>query len=125
MFLLESGADVNARSSIHVTSLHYAAYAGSSELIQLLLDNGAEIDAQSKFGETPLHWAAKYGSGEAIEVLKNAGADLSIEDESGDTIEDVICRCLDVTDNDDGFLGCREGTCGEGEIERLKEILKG
>ncbi|GMH36832.1 hypothetical protein BSKO_04705 [Bryopsis sp. KO-2023] len=122
-FLLESGANVNARNDTGDTPLHKAGYYGNPELVRLLLDNGAEKDSQAQDGETPLVWAAKYGSAEAIEVLKNSGADLSIIDQAGGTIEDEICRCLEETDPEN--LGCREGTCGEGEIERLKKILKG
>ncbi|GMH36829.1 hypothetical protein BSKO_04702 [Bryopsis sp. KO-2023] len=122
-FLLESGANVNARDDDGETPLHPAVSVGNPELIQLLLDNGAEIDAQDEAGETPLTSAAIYGSDEAIAVLKKAGADLSIEDKKGNTIEDLICSCLKITNPE--RLGCREGTCGEGEIERLKQILKG
>ncbi|GMH36826.1 hypothetical protein BSKO_04699 [Bryopsis sp. KO-2023] len=114
-FLLESGADVDARSWSEYTALHLAAFAGDPDLVQLLLDNGAEVDARTKTGQAPVLWAAYFGSGEVIEVLKKAGAD------AGNTIEDAICQCLKVTDP--RKFGCREGTCGEGEIEHLKEIL--
>ncbi|GMH36813.1 hypothetical protein BSKO_04686 [Bryopsis sp. KO-2023] len=122
-FLLESGAGVNLLRTGGVSSLHKAARAGNPDLVQLLLDNGAEVDAQDKNGETPLFWAAVYGSGKAIEVLKKSGADLSITNKDGGTIEDATCRCLTVTDP--SKFGCPEGACGEGETERLKQILKG
>ncbi|GMH36812.1 hypothetical protein BSKO_04685 [Bryopsis sp. KO-2023] len=121
-FLLESGADVNARNQEGMTPLHFAGYAGNPELAQLLLNNGADKDFQTKFGESPLFWAAFFGNGEVMEVLKKAGADLNIKDRAGEMIEDEICQCVNITDPT--RLQCREGGCGEGEIERLKQILK-
>ncbi|GMH36932.1 hypothetical protein BSKO_04805 [Bryopsis sp. KO-2023] len=121
-FLLESGADVNAQNREGLAPLHFAAIGdGDGKLVQLLLDNGAEIDARNKFGRTPIFTAAFYGNGDALAVLKKAGADLSIKDKDGNNIEERICTCLKVSRG----LGCSEGTCGEGEKERLEAILNG
>ncbi|GMH36824.1 hypothetical protein BSKO_04697 [Bryopsis sp. KO-2023] len=119
--LVRAGANVNARNVAGETPFHYASFAGIPEFVQLLLDNGAEIDAQDYFGDTPVFWAAKSGSAEVIEVLKSSGADLSTIDNAGDKVEDEICRCLEAINP--VLSGCREGTCGEGEIERLKALL--
>ncbi|GMH36936.1 hypothetical protein BSKO_04809 [Bryopsis sp. KO-2023] len=121
-FLLESGADVNAQDKEGGAPLHSAAVGGGDgKLVQLLLDNGAEINARNKLGRTPIFTATFYGNGDALAVLKKAGADLSIKDKDGNNIEERICTCLKVSRG----LGCSEGTCGEGEKERLEAILNG
>jgi len=54
------------------TALHYAAFAGLREIVQLLLDGGADINSRdSQFGATPAGWA--------IEYLRERGGYLAIE----------------------------------------------
>ena len=45
-FLIDSGADLEARSSFEATVLHMAINSGSFECVSLLLDNGADANAQ-------------------------------------------------------------------------------
>ena len=52
-FLLERGADVNARNRDGNTALHGAAFLGHAEVVELLLKNGADAQARSGRGETP------------------------------------------------------------------------
>jgi len=54
-FLLEHGADPDAKNDRHLTPLHAASYYGSLEGAQLMLEHGANIHARSKTGQTPLH----------------------------------------------------------------------
>lgn len=54
------------------TALHYAAFSGHRELVQLLVKHGADINARDhRFGATPAGWA--------IEYLRELGGFLSIE----------------------------------------------
>ena len=54
------------------TALHYAAFEGRREIVQLLLDRGADINSRdSQFGATPAGWA--------IEYLRERGGYLAIE----------------------------------------------
>ena len=53
-FLVEHGADVNARGQFGWTALHTAAYQGLNEVIEYLVSKGADIDAKDGFGQTPL-----------------------------------------------------------------------
>lgn len=48
--LLESGADVNAQDWTGQTPLHWAAYEGTVETVQLLLDCGADTTIRNKEG---------------------------------------------------------------------------
>jgi ankyrin repeat protein len=53
-FLLNKGADVNARSRDGGTALHGAAFLGHIETVNLLLNKGANPNVRNKKGETPL-----------------------------------------------------------------------
>jgi len=54
-FLLEHGADPDAKDDHHWTPLHAASYYGSVKGAQLILEQGANIHARNKRGLTPLH----------------------------------------------------------------------
>ena len=57
--LLESGADLRARTTGRFTALMFAARAGNVETVGLLLDAGADIEAESLDGSTPLLIASR------------------------------------------------------------------
>lgn len=76
-FLIEHGADVNARDYTGMTPLHYAALCGHCEMVEMLLNKKAQVNAFDCQGLTPLHLAAQYGHVKAVEVLLTYGADLS------------------------------------------------
>jgi len=74
--LLNSGAEIQARSEDGSTPLHDASVENSTGgSVTLLLAAGANIEARTRDGETPLHRAAAYGTPEAIAALLEAGAD--------------------------------------------------
>src|SRR5690606_30346293 len=56
-FLLEHGADVNARGPDGETALHTAAKRGLTDVIRFLVEQGAELDAMDRGGRTPLDYA--------------------------------------------------------------------
>jgi uncharacterized protein len=71
--LLRAGADVNARQTggadnfVQMTALHYAAYIGAPDavdMLKLLLAAGAPADAQCSGGILPLHLALGAGESE-------------------------------------------------------------
>jgi ankyrin repeat protein len=51
-YLVERGAEVNARDYYRQRALHWAAKHGGEAFVQLLLERGAEIDARDHLGET-------------------------------------------------------------------------
>jgi ankyrin repeat protein len=68
----EHGELVHARDETGATALHYAAFDGLRDIVQLLLDRGANINSRdSQFGATPAGWA--------IEYLRERGGYLAIE----------------------------------------------
>jgi ankyrin repeat protein len=62
------------------TPLHYAAYTGNTEMIELLLDYHADVNAKDMSGVTPLHLAAAEGHPEAVRLLLAAKADPNARD---------------------------------------------
>ena len=52
-----------------MTPLHYAAFEGKVDFIDMLCDNGADILAQDQLGQTPLHWAVQGGEHETCALL--------------------------------------------------------
>ena len=95
-FLLDCGADINARSrwydytspidaAKYSTPLINAANGGYIEYARMLLERGAAIDARGQLGRTALHWAIMEGHHEAVRLLLEHGADVNVRDESGYT----------------------------------------
>jgi len=53
-YLVELGADVNAKNSFGETAVHGAAHDGADGLIQFLAEHGANLDAKDMYGQTAL-----------------------------------------------------------------------
>jgi len=63
---------INKKDETGATALHYAAFGGHREVVQLLVKHGADVNARDdRFGATPAGWA--------IEYLRELGGFLSIE----------------------------------------------
>ncbi|KAJ5233400.1 uncharacterized protein N7469_005166 [Penicillium citrinum] len=81
--LLGLGADIHARSDPgHWTSLHYAAFSGSAEAVQLCISNGAELDSRTQQDQTPLHHACRRGAEDVVGFLLDHRADMYAIDDS-------------------------------------------
>jgi ankyrin repeat protein len=88
--LLDSGIDVNARSSNGSYALNNAAVENHVDVVRLLLDRGADPNVRNSQGDTPLICATKYAGGKAetVDVLVKAGTDLAVRDDKGNTALD-------------------------------------
>ena len=85
-FLLQKGADVNARNEKGNTVLWSAArIVKNPEIIRLLLKARAELNAKGIYGDTPLMEAALNQSPEFLSALLVAGADINMQNNYGET----------------------------------------
>ena len=68
-YLLQNGADVNARQQHDFTPLHAAAQNGDADLIKVLLEHRADINATTASGETAMDIALKSNHTEAAHMF--------------------------------------------------------
>jgi len=86
-FLIQHGADVNARHTEAGSSpLQYAVLTGHVELVHLLLKAGARVAGDYRDGQSLLHVAAARGSVPIIDaLLEDPKADVQALDANGNT----------------------------------------
>jgi ankyrin repeat protein len=73
-FLLECGADVNARREDLSTPLHLAIVAGELNVARLLLEHNADVDPQNDKGLAPLHLLTR----QELSTLEDIDSDLAV-----------------------------------------------
>jgi len=77
---------VNARDKDESTPLHYAAWKGHAELVDVLVDAGADLQAHNQnfhWGTTPLHAAAHGNQQHSAAALIRRGADVNAVKSTG------------------------------------------
>ncbi|MDD9899980.1 MAG: ankyrin repeat domain-containing protein [Alphaproteobacteria bacterium] len=98
-YLLQAGADVNARydgqAPLHAAARHTRVcsprwggeyvYTGKVSTVKKLIKWGADVNVVDTHGETPLHYAARAGFGRVVSLLLRAGADPGVADKRGNT----------------------------------------
>ena len=123
-FLIQSGADVNAKGDDGGTALHAAAFLGQYEIAKLLIQNGADVNARNNEGETVINgtmadWeTTKFIAGilqlkldrEAVETGRNQIVELLRKN-------GVTTDFSDPTDNDFWTMA------GAGNLQAVKEHL--
>lgn len=87
-FLIQKGANVNARDSRGVTPLVLASNFGFVEGVELLIGRGARVDEANAAGETPLISAVHRKDLGLMRLLLKAGADPDRADNSGRSARD-------------------------------------
>ena len=90
-FLLDHGADVNARRDDLWTPLHLAVNIGELSVAQILLERQADINLRNDAGQVPLHLlctpetSQKDNSPDIAKLLLERGADVNERDEKNAT----------------------------------------
>ncbi|CAL8284056.1 unnamed protein product [Merluccius merluccius] len=88
-FLLQSGANINARDDGGLISLHNACSFGHAEVVTLLLHHGADANSRDNWNYTPLHEAAIKGKIDVCIVLLQHGAEPAVRNTDGRTALDL------------------------------------
>lgn len=79
-FLLDAGADVNAKDTDNgQPPLMYAIARDRAGLVELLIQRGAKVNVRDVRKFTPAHMAAASGNVAILDALAEAGADLKAE----------------------------------------------
>ena len=68
-FLIQEGADVNAKDFIQDTPFLYAAAEGRTEILKMTLAAGADVSDTNRYRGTALIPAAHHGHVEAVKLL--------------------------------------------------------
>ena len=110
---LDKGVDVNAKTNWGDggTPLHWAAYDGHKEIVELLVAEGADVNAKDVDGLTPLYFAVFRDRNEIVELLIAHGADVDTEKEASflsnaalggytEIVERLIAKGADVNAKD-------------------------
>ena len=63
-YLIDNGADMEAKNNFGATALLYAASNEHLEVCQYLIEQGADLDAKDEDGETVHDYAKKCGRGD-------------------------------------------------------------
>ncbi len=87
-YLIQKGANVNARDAKGVTPLQLAINLGFLEGVQLLVQRKADLNESNDAGETPLISAVHRRDVGMLRVLLAAGADPDRADNSGRSARD-------------------------------------
>jgi ankyrin repeat protein len=74
-YLIQKGANVQAKNFSGFTALHWSAYSGRWETVELLIQNGADLEARTDDGRTSLHIAASRGHLQFLTELLKRKAD--------------------------------------------------
>ena len=69
-YLIESGADINAKDKNGWTALMFAARNGYDKIAQLLIKSGADIKAKDRDGKTALSLAKEERYNDLIRVFR-------------------------------------------------------
>ena len=75
-YLVEQGADLEAKGHYDFTPLHRAAGGGHLAVVRYLVEQGADLEAKGHYDFTALLSAAYSGHWEVVKFLVGAGADL-------------------------------------------------
>lgn len=109
-FLLQKGADIEAKTSISRTGLHLACIKEHVGVVKILLLNEADVNCQDDDGCTPLHYAATYGYEEVIHALlmKKHKINFKLKSYQGMTAADSslngkIFKMLDVSSEEENY----------------------
>lgn len=73
-FLIQHGADVEAKAAINQTPLMWAAKRGNFEVAKCLIEKGAKLEAKDENGSTALYLAETYGRTNVVHLLISKGA---------------------------------------------------
>jgi hypothetical protein len=92
-YLLDAGADMEARDGDGRTPLVAACAEGRVDAVRALIEEDADLEARDGENRTPLIVASVGGGVDAVRALLDAGADLEARDDENRTPLFAACAC--------------------------------
>lgn len=88
-FLLDSDANIEAKTSMSRTPLHISCMRGHFNIISLLVGRKANINAVDNDFCTPLHYASEHGFSDVVTFLLDKNPKIAVKNHAGLTCIDV------------------------------------
>lgn len=101
LYLIESGADINARDKMGMTILMYACQYRQRLVAQALLKLEVDLNAQDIEGRTALMYACLQDQVDVVREILNIGADPNLQDSEGFTALMYPC-CKEIASYEGG-----------------------
>lgn len=126
-WLLNMGADVNARAPRIGTALHVALNYGHDEIALMLLDRGADINACDEQTNTALHIALQNGHEKMAWMLLVKGADINARDQDGQTplhlaaLQDREEKVMQILLDQGAAINARESAFGRTALHQVSK----
>ena len=121
-FLIQKGADVNARNRDGGTSLHGAAFLGHADIAALLIQKGADINARNTKGDSPSDVAkVDWGITQLIASWLEIELDKDEVESGRSAVVEMLQHHSSTDTNRSGDDMC--SAVRRGDIERLEGLL--
>lgn len=91
IWLDDTTNDMNEGDDHGFSPLHWACFAGRTNIVDMLLNRGARINATNMGDDTALHLAASHGHVECVNLLLKNKADVNALNEHGNTPLHYAC----------------------------------
>ena len=82
-YLVENGAQVNAKNKSNRTPLFNAVHTSNASIIKYLIEKGADVNVVDNSGDTPLLYAVSFNRVDSVGILLGAGADKTFKNAKG------------------------------------------
>lgn len=132
--LLDNGIKKDLRNSSKMTALHWAAFCGKINIIEVLLEYGFDIEDKDSFGNTPIIKAMSQNKIDAVKFLFNKGARPDSQGQAGFSLLEYATRRGDkdfvkqilakFTGEKKSSLGSLNEAAQKGNVETLKILLE-
>lgn len=91
IWLDDTTNDMNEGDDHGFSPLHWACFAGRTNIVDMLLNRGARINATNMGDDTALHLACSHGHIECVNLLLKNKADVNVLNEHGNTPLHYAC----------------------------------